>query len=310
MALRPVVRAVATRPLLAALGWLVAGLAHPPGAFAGQRAAPPPACRLDGPVARLPLLAEASGLALSRREPTRLWSHNDSGQPVLFALDSRGAVAGRLRITNAAVGDWEAVATGPCPAGSCVYVADIGDNDATRGHITIYRVPEPATIAAAMTAAADVFRASYPDGAHDAEALLVTPDGLLYIVTKGDREPVGLYRFARDMRPGVGTMLERVGGSPGTRKKTPPAARVTDGSVSPDGRWVVLRTARALTFHRTAEFTAGNWQEARRVDLASLEEPQGEGVAIGPDDVVYVAGEGGGKGRPGTFAHLSCAPLP
>ncbi len=83
---------------------------------------------------------------------------------------------------------------------------------------------------------------------------------------------------------------------------------MTDGSVSPDGQWVALRTGSRLTLHRSAELFAGQWREASHVDLSALAEPQGEGVALGPDNAVFVAGEGGGKQRPGTFARFTCAP--
>ena len=49
-----------------------------------------------------------------------------------------------MSITGARVEDWEALASAPCGKGSCLYVADIGDNDGKRSDITIYRVPEPA----------------------------------------------------------------------------------------------------------------------------------------------------------------------
>src|SRR6187549_1833779 len=80
-----------------------------------QRTAPP-TCTPSGPLVRVPELPEASGVAASRQTPGRFWSHNDSGQPVLFVLDSTGAVTGRLRLSGATVEDWEAVAVGPCPA--------------------------------------------------------------------------------------------------------------------------------------------------------------------------------------------------
>ena len=104
----------------------------------------------------------------------RVWSHNDSGEPVLYGLDERGKVTARLRLTGAKVEDWEAVAVGPCPSGSCLFVADIGDNDAARKQITVYRVPEPAGNAETVNVT-DVFHATYPDGPHDAETLLVAP---------------------------------------------------------------------------------------------------------------------------------------
>ena len=33
--------------------------------------------------------------------------------------------------------------------------------------------------------------------------------------------------------------------------------RITDGAMSADGEWVVLRTEHSLTFHRTAELDRG-----------------------------------------------------
>jgi len=52
---------------------------------------------------RVAELPEGSGVAASRRTPGRFWSHNDSGDPVLFALDGDGRVIGRLRIAGAVV---------------------------------------------------------------------------------------------------------------------------------------------------------------------------------------------------------------
>ena len=89
-------------------------------------------------------LPEGSGVAVSRRTLGRLWAHNDSREPVLVALDPMGAVVGRVRVSGATLEDWETVAIGPCPAGTCIYIGEIGDNEAKRANIQIYRVPEPA----------------------------------------------------------------------------------------------------------------------------------------------------------------------
>ena len=48
-------------------------------------------------------LPEGSGVALSRRTPGLLWSHNDSGPPMLIALDASGAVKGRVTVAGARV---------------------------------------------------------------------------------------------------------------------------------------------------------------------------------------------------------------
>ncbi len=52
---------------------------------------------------------------------------------------------------------------------------------------------------------------------------------------------------------------------------------------------------------------AGRLDKVWHLDLTPLDEPQGEGVAITNDGDVYLAGEGGGHGLPGTFAHLKCS---
>src|SRR2546425_12391509 len=123
-------------------------------------------CRVAaGPLA-LGELPEARCVAVSRLSSGVLWAVNASGKPLLFALDPSGAVKGKVRVAGAAIDDWEDIAVGPCPAGSCIYVADIGDNNAPRSHVTIYRGPEPSP-RDASTAAAEVFRATYPDGPHD-----------------------------------------------------------------------------------------------------------------------------------------------
>jgi hypothetical protein len=256
-------------------------------------------CAPGGTLARPAGLAEASGLAVSKRVAGRLWSHNDSGKPVLTALDQQGNVTAQVAVTGAAVADWEAIAVGPCAGGSCVYIGDIGDNEGKRARITIYRAPEPD--AASRSMAAEAFHATYPDGGHDAETLLVA-NGRLYVVTKGDTGPVAIYRFPSELQSGSVMKLEKV---VELLAKPSQAARVTDGSVSPDGHWVALRTKTALTFYPAAVLT-GSAKAARTVDLTPIKEPQGEGVALGPDDTVFLAGEGGGKALPGTFARFSC----
>ena len=272
-------------------------------AEAAAAAQVPAKCQPPRSLVRVAELPEGSGIAASRRVAGRIWAHNDSGAPVVIALDSSGKVAGRVRLTGAIVEDWEAIAVGPCPSGSCLYVADIGDNVARRKRITIYRLPEPenATGTAAVT---DVFHASFPDRAHDAETILVSGDGRIHIVTKGETGPIALYRFPATPKSGASVALERVGGTTDAKDEN---ARITDGSVSPDGRWVALRTLNAISFYPAADLFAGRWTPAARVDLSGLKEPQGEGISLGPDNTVYLAGEGGGKG-PGTFARFTCSP--
>lgn len=260
-------------------------------------------CKADGKLMQLSRLPEASGLVASRVTPGRLWSHGDSGAPEIVAVDTKGKVTGRVSVPDATLVDWEAMAAGPCGSGSCLYVADIGDNAAERKEITVYRIPEPSMPSGSVKVEA-ALRASYPDGEHDAEALLAAGDGRLFIVTKGETGEIGLYRFPSELRTDAPMKLERVGKA---LSKGQPAAneRITDGAISPDGQRVALRTKTSLIFYRASEFLNGDFKETGRMDLSSLHEPQGEAVAFGPNDTVYVAGEGGGN-RQGTLAVLTC----
>jgi hypothetical protein len=94
-------------------------------------------CTRVGDVALLRDVPEASGLAVSRRHPGLLWTHNDSGNATeLFAVDTSGSLQGRLRLPTR-TRDFEDISAGPCPAGDCLYIADIGDNQLARSRVQL-----------------------------------------------------------------------------------------------------------------------------------------------------------------------------
>jgi hypothetical protein len=247
-------------------------------------------CTAAGASKPLNGLPEASGAALSRRTPGVIWSHNDSGQPVVHAIDTSGVARGRVRIANATVEDWEDVSAAVCPGGSCLLIADIGDNDRVRRSITVYRIPEPQP-QDPESSPAEVFIAAYPDGAHDAEALFVASDRL-YVVTKD--ATATLYRFPQPLRAGGLMTLERV--------TELPLRRVTDAETSTDGAWVAIRTNDEVVFYRTAELTGGQ-PHGVTASVRPLKEPQGEGVALDGNGMVYLIGEGP---RAGSLNSLRC----
>ncbi|HYR07824.1 MAG TPA: hypothetical protein VEQ60_08655 [Longimicrobium sp.] len=249
---------------------------------------------------------ESSGVAVSRAHAGIFWTHNDSGEPLLYAVDADGRTAGRVRITGAQVEDWEDVALAPCPSGGdCLYVADIGDNDAERSSITVYRVPEPAPGAAA-SAAAEVIRLRYPDGPHDAEALFVL-NGAIHVVTKGESGPIVLYRAPASAGAGGEVTLEHVRTL--SAGKVDRSERITGADASADGRWVVMRTLESASLYSAAELAGSGALAPRLVDLKGLDERQGEGIAFGPDGSLVVTSEGGKKKSPATFARLACTGL-
>ena len=264
-----------------------------------------PVCRIADAGQPLPTeVRESSGLAQSLRDPSIFWTHNDAGNDAdLFAVGADGRLVQQVRVAGAEAADWEDIESGPCDAGGCLFVGDIGDNDAERERITVYRVPEPEDGAAA-TAPAEALHARFPDGPRDAESLFVLPSGDLFVVTKGRIGPVALYRLPSPQRPGETTTLERV------RELFPEPQdnddRVTGATASRDGRWVGIRTYRTLYLYPADALVGGGVAEPTMVDLAPLGQEQGESVAISEDGTVWMTSESENKdGRP-RWSRLQC----
>jgi hypothetical protein len=252
-------------------------------------------------------LGETSGVAVGRRDASVLWTHND-GRSELFALDAGGEILARFRI-DARLGDWEDIEVAACGTGSCLYLADTGDNDERRpdGQVRIFRVQEPALPSGgdedtASLLRVDAFPVRLPDGARDVEALFVLPGEVPYLVSKGGRDAISVYRYPPPLRPDTVTLVEV------QRLTSGPVSlldRVTGASVSPDGSWVAVRTYQALRFYRVDGDSLVE-ADGGLVNLRSLQEIQGEGVAIGPAGVVVLTSEGGPLGGPPTMRILRC----
>ena len=182
--------------------------------------------------------------------PGAYWTHNDSGDgPFIYAFDTRGDSFGTFRVSGAEARDWEDIAAGPGPQPnrSYLYVGDIGDNDAVRPEVIVYRVAEPLLSTSTRkftksrpgsTEPAEVIRLRYPDGKHDAETLLVHPrNGNLYIVTKVLIANPVVYEAVAPFTAGQSITMRRVG-----EPRVPSlfGGALTGGSISPDGRRVAL----------------------------------------------------------------------
>jgi hypothetical protein len=254
--------------------------AAPPAVTRPAATRPPALCgplraRVTGRVAD-PTANELSGLVRSRSQPDLLWSHDDSGAgPILYGLRADGRVAARPTVTAAQAQDWEDIAAGPGPDGRpLLYVGDIGDNEAQRTSVDVYRFPEP-RVGDAATAPAARLRLRYPDGAHDAEALLIDPlRADLVIVTKA-LGSARAYRASARAAPGSQTTL-RSGPAIGM-------SLVTAGDVSADGRIVVLRgyDRAAVWVRRGRERLTTTLRRAPCVSPTSLAgEGQGEAIAL------------------------------
>jgi hypothetical protein len=212
---------------------------------AAAEASPPPAVAAT-PVQLATLedrtVRESSGVVASRRNPGLFWTHNDSGDgPLVYAFDRAGRRRGTFRVEGARALDWEDIAAGPgpVPGQSYLYAGDIGDNERRRESVVVYRFPEPEVAPAAAAAGtlptqpAEAIRLKYPDGAHNAEALLVHPtSGDLYVVTKAP-DGAGVYKLAAPFNAEAVNTLARVATLRGPDFF---GTLITGGDISPDGR--------------------------------------------------------------------------
>ncbi|NNF12482.1 MAG: hypothetical protein HKN72_04640 [Gemmatimonadetes bacterium] len=248
---------------------------------------------------------ESSGVAVGLRQPSVLWTHNDDGS-TLFALDSTGALLDS-RPVRPRLRDWEDLAVARCEAhGSCVYMADTGDNAERRrpGTIRVLRIAEPGPSANSVLRG-EVFPLRLPDGPRDIEAMFVLPDERLYLVTKGRNHAVTVYRYPGPLRPDTVTMEEVQRLGDGAR---PLADQVTGASALSDGGDVVaIRTYQSMVFYRMEGDTLAPLADGL-VNLRTLEESQGEAVALGPGGLVVLTSEAGFFGSLGSMNLLRCRP--
>lgn len=233
---------------------------------------------------------ETSGLAASAKNPGVLWLHNDSGDTArVFAIDQSGALRGTYALGGATAQDWEDMTLGPGPqAGtSYLYLGDIGDNPATRASIAVYRVPEPDVPASGAPATAtlsgvETLSFVYPDGAHNAETLLIDPhSGDLYIVTKMGSSPAGIYRSPAPQSPGSTRTLTSVG-------TVSLGGHITGGDIAADRSEVLLRTyVGAHLWRWPAGQTLADALAVSSCSVPAASEPQGEAIAFAPGSKDY-----------------------
>jgi hypothetical protein len=219
---------------------------------------------------------ESSGLAASA---DRLWTINDGGTRLqVFELDRSCRV---LRAIEAGIDPYDVEDLARARDGT-FWLADIGDNGLNRSTVALERLRPDGS--------ATLFRLTYPDGPHDAETVLLTPSGQLFIATK---EPLAsnVYTPAGPLSAARPTPLRKVAstgflptGTAGGPAGAAGQVVVTGGAVSPDGRTVVLRTYTdayvwsAPDGDVAAAISSG---ERRRIPLPPT--AQGEAVTFTPD---------------------------
>jgi hypothetical protein len=273
-----------------------------------------PAVNIDSPE-----IIEASGIAESRRDNDIVFVHNDSGDTArFFAVDRTGRLLATFSLTGTTAIDWEDMAIGPGPEKdvSYLYLADIGDNEAQRPEVAVYRVREPEvtkqpdTPSAQEIANVDTLTFRYPDHPHDAETFMVDPlNGDLVIVTKELATGISIVFRAPSpdgpspsMPPGTPPTLEQVGQIDFTSlhmaatpsPDAPTLVRAvpllpTGGDISPDGSLIAIRTYGAIfVWSRAKGASVAAALAGQPCEAPSAIEQQGEAIAFDADGRGYV----------------------
>ena len=230
-----------------------------------------------------------------------LWAMADGGRRVeLHRLDPGTCAVVESRTAKVDPYDAEDLAVGP---DGSLWVGDTGDNEQRRSTVALIVVPargEPV-----------LHRLTYPDGPHDAEALLVDARGVPTVVTKSVGA-AGIYQPEGPL-DGVGpTPLVHVGdlvlpsstttGGPigGLGSRT-----VTGGAMTADGRIVALRTyTDAWLFAVPDGGTVADALRTAPVQVPLPDEPQGEALAFTADGTLL----SGSEARSGVDGQLRAVP--
>lgn len=272
-------------------------------------------------------LVENSAAVTSVRQPGIVFGINDSRHDAtIFALDTAGAGRGSWSITGARNVDWEAAAIGPCgnvagvgeagtaPQGpSCLYIGDVGDNDARRPFVTLYRLREPSAgrPGPAGELPADRLDVRYPSGRYDVEAMFVAADAAVILITKrpmlgafGRLRPALVFRVAPGAWGGPPVVAELVDSLPVVPE--PRGGRmVTDAALSPDRTRLAVRTYREV-FVIPVEPISGRVDRTGRwwsCAVGMLRERQGEGIGWMGDELVLSS-----EGRDAPLHIVRCDP--
>lgn len=217
-------------------------------------------------------VVESSGLARDTAAGL-YWTVNDSGAGgSAYGVQPNGKIRGSLNY-RARPRDVEAVAVHD----DRLYLGDIGDNNQQRSSVRIYFFNHPRANGLTVDYRAYDFR--YPDGAHDAETLLVNRAGRLFIVTKAGRG--GIYVAPKNpSRNGVND-LTRVGSAP---------ALITDGTFLPGDDRIAL-----LSPDSVRVIDADTYQTVASARIPR--QPQAESITVSLDEESLLVGSEGKRSR-------------
>lgn len=230
---------------------------------------------------------------------------SDGGRRVAVHRLDPGSSGGDCAIVDTRTADidpYDAEDLARGPDGS-MWVADVGDNDRARDTVAAIVLPPDG--------APRLHRFTYPDGPHDAEALLIDASGVPYVITKEVGGPAGVYRPAGPPEGEGPTPLELVAqvSLPVSETEGGPigglgSRTVTGAASTVDGAVVALRTYTDAWLFAVpdGDLTAALGGVPTQVPLPG--EPQGEAVAFDGDGTLL----SGSETRGGVSGELRAVP--
>lgn len=238
-------------------------------------------------------LAEMSGLVAAGGD---LYAIGDSGSDEAVAVMDY----------SCAISEWLPVPVDPydvedlAATDTDLWLADTGDNDRRRDTVALTRMDRD-------TGAGELYRLTYPDGAHDAETVLLQPDGVPLIVTKNMVGTSSVYRPAGGAnvdelaQPGP-SPLEKIGDidvSATAEEDALGSVMFTGGAVSADGTVAAIRSYSDVYLFPVTDGNIGDAlvsSTAVRVPLP--DQPQGEAVAFTENGDLLIGSEARGGTLP------------
>jgi len=267
--------------VLAGAAAVVAALTGPAAWAAAQPTPPDP---VDECVVEDDRLAELSGLAA---DAEFRYAVGDGGSRVQVLVLRQDCTV--QRVITAAVDPFD-VEDMTLGLDGRLWLADTGDNSGQRETVALH-VLSP-------NGPPELYRLTYPDGPHDAEALLLDRDGQPYIVTKEALGSAGVYRPSGELTTAGPTPLELVTSVRFARTDTPGgpigslgSSVVTGGAVSSDGEVLALRTYTDAYLFTVPDGDVVAALGGTPVRVPLPDEPQGEAIAFTPDGDLLSASE-------------------
>ena len=263
---------------------------------------PAPACTITDP-----RLGELSGLVA---DDEHWYAMNDGGTAAKVYVLGKDCQVQDVITGGTDPYDVEDLARG---ADGTFWLSDTGDNDADRETVALISLTPDGSSA--------IHRLTYPDGKHDAEALLLDGAGTPYVISKSPLGTSEVYRPAAPLASPGPTALEHVATVRLTSTDTPGgpvpgivgSVTVTGAAASADGTAIALRTyTDAYLFPVTGGDVVAAFS-AKPVRVPLPNEAQGEAIAFQPDGSLISGSEGVGEPInvvPGAAALVAPKPPP